>query len=143
MRVADLLTVKGDSIVTIETHVSIIDAASRLREMRIGALVVTAPLEPLAGILSERDIVSAIGEHGTAALERTVGEFMTTEVITCTPTTTVDELMALMTERRIRHVPVTSEGHLVGVVSIGDIVKARLNDLEVEQRTLLEYISAR
>jgi len=143
MRVADLLTVKGDSIVTIETHVSIIDAASRLREMRIGALVVTAPLEPLAGILSERDIVSAIGEHGAAALERTVGEFMTTEVITCTPTTTVDELMALMTERRFRHVPVTSEGHLVGVVSIGDIVKARLNDLEVEQRTLLEYISAR
>jgi CBS domain-containing protein len=143
MHVAHLLKVKGESVITIGVHSSVAQAAERLLKERIGALVVTGALDPLAGILSERDIVAAIGEHGAAALDFTVQQLMTTEVFTCTPSTTVHELMALMTEQRVRHVPVVSDGHLIGLVSIGDIVKARLNELEGEQRDLLDYISAR
>src|SRR5487761_2329455 len=143
MLVANILAVKGRDVATVSQERSVTDALAILRERRIGALVVTGPTAPLAGILSERDVVRALAERGASALEATVAELMSTEVTTCDETTSVTDLMGLMTSRRIRHVPVVHEGQLAGMVSIGDVVKARLDELEAEKRDLIEYVSAR
>jgi CBS domain-containing protein len=97
----------------------------------------------LVGIFSERDAVRALATSGAAALETTVAELMSSDVQTCDETTTVTELMGLMTERRIRHLPVVHEGQLVGMISIGDVVKARFDELEHDKKDLLDYVSAR
>ena len=143
MRVSDLLAVKGREVATIPQERTVADALAVLRERGIGAIVVTSSLAPLSGILSERDIVRALAANGAAALDMTVSELMSTTVTTCTEETSVDELMALMTERRIRHVPVVVDAALVGLVSIGDVVKARVDELERERRELLDYVNAR
>ncbi len=143
MFVRDLLAVKGRDVATISQERSVGDALALLRERDIGAVVVTGPSGPLAGILSERDIVRALVGHGAATLELTVSRLMSTSVTTCTEETTLNDLMATMTERHIRHVPVLDEGRLAGLVSIGDVVKARVDELEHVRRELLDYVNAR
>jgi CBS domain-containing protein len=143
MFVRDLLAVKGRDVATISQERSVGDALALLRERDIGAVVVTGPSGPLAGILSERDIVRALVGHGAATLELTVSRLMSANVTTCTEETTLNDLMATMTERHIRHVPVLDEGRLAGLVSIGDVVKARVDELEHVRRELLDYVNAR
>ena len=143
MKVADLLANKNQDVATISQERSVSDALALLKERGIGALVVTGSTPPLVGIFSERDAVRALATSGAAALEMTVAELMSKDVQTCDETTTVTELMGLMTERRIRHLPVVHEGQLVGMISIGDVVKARFDELEHEKKDLLDYVSAR
>jgi CBS domain-containing protein len=143
VKVSDLLTNKGRDVAAISQERSVTDALAILKERGVGALVVTGLDEPLAGIFSERDVVRALAERGAAVLDERVGDLMTRDVTTCGEATSVTELMGLMTARRIRHVPVVTDGHLVGVVSIGDVVKARFDELEGEKKELLDYVSAR
>lgn len=143
MQVASLLEKKQQDVATISQERSVNDALLLLKERGIGALVVTGPQPPLVGIFSERDAVRALATSGADALNMTVAELMSTDVKTCDLTTTVTELMGLMTERRIRHLPVVHEQQLVGMISIGDVVKARFDELEHEKRDLLDYVSAR
>jgi len=143
MRVSNLLATKGHEVATISQERSVSDAVQMLKERRIGALIVTGADAPLAGIFSERDVVRAIAESGAAALDLKVADLMSSEVTTCDESTSVTDLMGLMTAKRIRHVPVVHEGQLVGMVSIGDVVKARFDELEHEKQDLLDYVSAR
>jgi CBS domain-containing protein len=141
---------KGREVETISTTALVSDAAVRLRDRNIGALVVMSDADneggvAVAGILSERDVVRALGvaeADSAAVLGQPVSALMTTEVVTCEPRTTVDELMRLMTDRRIRHVPVLDGGTLAGIVSIGDVVKSRIDELKEEADTLHEYLSS-
>jgi CBS domain-containing protein len=141
---------KGREVETIPTGATVAEAVARLHERNIGALVVTGDeagesTGTVAGILSERDVVRALGapDVDTAALlGRPVTDLMSTDVATCGPRATVDELMRLMTDRRIRHVPVLDEGALAGIVSIGDVVKSRIDELQTETDTLHEYLSS-
>ncbi len=143
MNVAHLLATKGREVATINQERSVRDAVAMLKERGIGALVVVGGTGPLTGILSERDVVRAFAREGADALELRVASLMSSEVTTCDESTSVNELMTLMTDKRIRHVPVVQGGLLVGLVSIGDVVKARVNELELEKRDLLEYVTAR
>ena len=143
MRVSDLLASKGHDVATISQERNITDALAILKERGVGALVVTGPLPPLVGILSERDIVRALATQGADALEAKVADLMTKEVRICDEETTMASLMGLMTEHHIRHVPVVQNLTLVGLVSIGDVVKARLDELELDKKELLDYVSAR
>ncbi len=143
MNVAQLLASKGREVATINQERSVRDAVAMLKERGIGALVVVGGAGPLTGILSERDVVRAIAREGADALDLRVSALMSTDVTTCTEATSVNQLMSLMTEKRIRHVPVVESSLLVGLVSIGDVVKARVNELESEKRDLLDYVSAR
>ncbi len=143
MNVANLLATKGRDVATINQERSVHDAIAMLKERGIGALVVTGGTGPLAGMLSERDVVRAFAREGADALDLRVAALMTTAVITCHEATSLNELMTTMTDKRIRHVPVVENGQLVGLVSIGDVVKARVGELEVERRDLLEYVNAR
>jgi CBS domain-containing protein len=143
MRVSDLLASKGHDVATISQERNITDALAILKERGVGALVVTGPLPPLVGILSERDIVRALATQGADALEAKVADLMTKEVRICDEETTMATLMGLMTEHHIRHVPVVQNLTLVGLVSIGDVVKARLDELELDKKELLDYVSAR
>jgi CBS domain-containing protein len=143
VQVASLLEKKQQDVATISQERSVNDALLLLKERGIGALVVTGPQPPLVGIFSERDAVRALATSGADALNMTVAALMSTDVKTCDLTTTVTELMGLMTERRIRHLPVVHEQQLVGMISIGDVVKARFDELEHEKRDLLDYVSAR
>ena len=142
MRVSNLLTTKGRDVATISQERTVTDALHVLKERGIGALIVTGPTAPLVGIFSERDVVRALATRGEEALQATVSELMSTDVTTCDESTTVTELMGLMTERHIRHVPVVEEGSLVGMISIGDVVKARFDELEHEKKDLLDYVSS-
>jgi CBS domain-containing protein len=143
MRVSDLLASKGHDVATISQERSITDALAILKERGVGALVVTGPLPPLVGILSERDIVRALATQGAGALDVKVADLMTSEVRICDEETTMASLMGLMTEHHIRHVPVVQNLTLSGLVSIGDVVKARLDELELDKKELLDYVSAR
>lgn len=143
MEVSSLLAGKNHDVATISQERSVNDALLVLKERGIGALIVTGPTPPLVGIFSERDAVRAIATSGASALDMTVAELMSSDVKTCDVTTTVTELMGLMTERRVRHVPVVHESQLVGMISIGDVVKARFDELEHEKKDLLDYVSAR
>ncbi len=140
MRVSDLLRGKGAGITTISPDASLAEAARELTAHRIGALVVTADGDAIAGILSERDIVGHVAERGGDGLADDVRSVMTTAVRTCAPTDSVEALMSVMTEHRIRHLPVLSDGRLAGIVSIGDVVKHRVEALEDERRHLTDYI---
>lgn len=143
MRVSQLLTAKGREVATVSGERSVTDAIALLKERGIGALVVTGATAPLVGIFSERDVVRALASHGVGALTLTVADLMSEDVTVCQESTALTELMTTMTERRIRHVPVVEQGLLVGLVSIGDVVKARLDELEHDKRDLLEYVSGR
>lgn len=141
MRVATILTGKGATVATIDTAATLADVAAELRLRGVGALVVSRDGRHILGIISERDLVRRLAERGDAALRETVETVMTREVHTCAPSDTSEELMAIMTERRTRHLPVVVDGVLAGIVSIGDIVKARLTELEIETRAMHDYIT--
>ena len=141
MQVSVLLQDKGPEVVTVAPERSVTDVVAVLERHGIGAVVVTADGRAIARVLSERDVVRAIARDGAAALGRTAAELMTAEVVTCEPDTTVERLMAVMTERRIRHVPVLVRGELAGLVSIGDVVKHRVATLEHETQAMHDYIA--
>jgi CBS domain-containing protein len=143
MKVTNLLATKGHEVATISQERSVIDAIALLKERGIGALVVTGKKAPLVGIFSERDIVRALAASGAKALTLKVSELMSHDVVTCNESTELNDLMTTMTERRIRHVPVVDDGHLTGLISIGDVVKARLDELESDKKSLLDYVSGR
>ena len=144
MNVETILRDKGDWVATIRPDATVAEAVDTLHKERIGALVVSEDGEGVVGVISERDIVSALSEYGEDLLSRTVDEIMTRNVITCGPGDTVGELMAEMTNRRIRHLPVVKDGRLHGIVSIGDVVKNRLDEMETEASVLREaYLGAR
>jgi CBS domain-containing protein len=138
-----ILHTKGADVVTVTADQLVSAAIGVLREHNIGALVVSGAPESdtVVGILSERDVVRELAAQGSTVLNRTVGDLMSTEVTTCEPRATVDQVMRIMTERRIRHIPVVSNGRLTGLVSIGDVVKSRIGELEHETETLHDYLS--
>ena len=140
MNVLEILSVKGIDVVTIEPNANLAAAARLLAERRIGALVVTGPAGRIAGILSERDIVHALATRGDAALETPIAEVMTRKVTTCNPSDTIGSIMERMTAGKFRHVPVVEQGRLTGIISIGDVVKHRLMEMEHEQSALRDYI---
>lgn len=141
MRVADVLRTKGDLVATVAPDAPIATAVDTLNELGIGAVVVSADGQRIAGILSERDIVRALGGPATSdVLALPVSDIMTAEVVTCRPNDRIQRLMELMTQRRIRHLPVEIDGRLAGIVSIGDVVASRLSELEAETRVMEEYI---
>ena len=150
MLIEHILHRKGREVETISATALVSDAAVLLHDRNIGALVVMAEEDAeggvtVAGILSERDVVRALGVSGAdsaAVLAQPVSALMTTEVVTCEPRATVDELARLMTDKRIRHVPVLDGDQLVGIVSIGDVVKSRIDELQTETDTLHEYLSS-
>ena len=140
MRIADVLRVKGHAVATITAQTSVSGLLNELAVHNIGAMVVVSP-DGLVGIVSERDIVRKLHEHGADLLRWPVSDIMTTLVATCTPNDSVDSLSALMTKNRVRHVPVVDDGRLAGIVSIGDVVKTRMEQLEAEQEQLQAYIT--
>ena len=140
MSVRAILSHKGHEVATITADASLAEAIGLLAELRIGALVVTGPIDGVAGIVSERDIVRALAEHKSKALKRPVGDFMTRKVATCSLDDTVADLMQQMTEGRFRHLPVIEHGRLAGIVSIGDVVKSRVAEIERESEALRDYI---
>jgi CBS domain-containing protein len=141
MNVETILRHKGNSVTTIRPTATVSDAVATLTRGRIGALVVSADGGDVDGILSERDIVMALAEDGAELLSRPVSDIMTRTVITCEPGDSVGELMAEMTNRRIRHFPVMRDGRLCGIVSIGDLVKSRLDEVEFEASSLRSFIA--
>lgn len=141
MTVSAILKHKGSFVATTTPECRLADAVRELAARRIGALVVLGPAGDVAGILSERDIVYALAAHGPAALERPAGEAMTADVTTAGFATTYDEAFRAMTEGRFRHMPVVEHGRLAGLVSIGDVVKARMMEQEAEVDGLRAYVA--
>ncbi|QJP12473.1 CBS domain-containing protein [Starkeya sp. ORNL1] len=140
MTVRAILDSKGHDVLTIRPDSSLRDAVQLLAEHRIGAVVVTDGVGQVAGILSERDVVRVIGKDGPGRLDDAISTVMTAKVITCNGTETVHEVMELMTGGRFRHIPVVERGRLVGIISIGDVVKYRVAEMERESQTMREYI---
>ncbi len=140
MRISDVLRSKGDTVMTVEPGTTISGLLSLLSEHGIGAMVVSSDGRTVEGIISERDVVRALHSRGTALLEGTVGEIMTADVHTCDPHTAIDDLMRTMTDKRVRHIPVVVDGVLKGIVSIGDVVKYRIDELTSERDQLSAYI---
>jgi CBS domain-containing protein len=151
MTIKHVLQAKGSEVATISPDATLTELVDALAEHRIGAMIVSTDGITIDGIVSERDIVRALRSDGGLPSFResrlihldevTVREIMTTDVTTCEPTTSIDEVMTVITTGRIRHVPVVSEGILVGIVSIGDIVKARISHLEWERSALVDYVT--
>jgi len=139
MRIAEVLRKKGSDVATISPDATVTELLAVMAERNVGALVVVEN-ERIVGIVSERDVVRRAHERGAAILSAKVAEIMTTDVATCDPAETVDHLTVLMTQRRIRHVPVIDNGRLCGIVSIGDVVKNRMDELEEAQKQLQAYI---
>jgi CBS domain-containing protein len=142
MSVAVILQGKPERLIGLQDSKSLADAAKLLNEEKIGALVVRNAGGEMIGILSERDIVRAIARSGAGVLDQPVSTIMTRDVICCAPQDSVAEVMGMMTERRFRHLPVKSNGNLIGMVSIGDVVKARVEEAEGEAARLREYIAS-
>ena len=140
MTVNSILSHKGDEVLTIEPAATLAAAVQTLTQRRIGALVVTGAGNRIVGIISERDIVRALDTKGEQALAVQVAEVMTRKVVTCGRNDTIAEIMEQMTLHKFRHVPVVEQGSLVGIISIGDVVKARLDELVREQDALRDYI---
>ena len=140
MRIADVLRGKGGAVVTINPEATVTELLAGLASHNIGAMVVSGP-DGVKGIVSERDVVRQLHANGPSVLSEPVQRIMTTVVSTCTKSDTVDSLTMLMTENRVRHVPVLEDGELIGIVSIGDIVKTRMQELESEHKQLQSYIT--
>ena len=141
MLVSQILRDKGEDVFAVEPSDTVAHAAALLRQHKIGALVVRDAAGKVAGILSERDIVWGVAHLGEAALKQTVADCMTKDVILARPNETVDQLMARMTDKRIRHLPVVDDGKLAGIVSIGDLVKHKIGEIEAEAEALKGYIA--
>ena len=142
MLITEILKAKGDVVFTLAPAETLAAATARLHERRVGALVVHGETAGIAGIVSERDIVRALAKDGGGALDRPVSDYMTRDVIYAEPTETVDSLLARMTDRRVRHLPVSDHGRLVGIISIGDLVKAKIAETVEEAQSLKAYIAA-
>jgi len=140
MTVSTILAAKGRDVVTIEPSASLAAAAKLLAEKRIGAVLILGADGRIGGILSERDIIHALAERGTGALDEPVSGTMTRKVSTCTESETVSSIMERMTAGKFRHVPVVDQGRLVGMVSIGDVVKHRLHAMERDSAAMHDYI---
>ena len=141
MIVNKILELKGRDVVTIEPAQALSEAVKVLSERRIGALLIADGQRPVSGIISERDIVRAVAAQGVKALEEPVSRFMTEKVVTCTGQTSINDVMELMTKQKFRHVPVVEGGRLAGIISIGDVVKLRLEEVEAEAQAIKEYIA--
>ncbi len=141
MRISDVLRVKGTRVVTVTPDTTVRQLLAVLAEHQVGAVVVSTDGVAVNGIASERDIVRALARRGAAVLSEPVTDIYTAQVHTVTPQTQIDEVMRIMTERRIRHAPVVVDGRLQGIVSIGDVVKIRIDELETERTSLTEYIT--
>jgi len=141
MTVDIILGGKGEDVITISPETSVADTAKLLSEKRIGAVVVCDSAGGIKGIVSERDIVRGICQHGVGVMDKAVEAIMTAQVHTCTGSHSVIEVMEMMTGRRIRHIPVVEDGRLRGIISIGDVVKKRIADAEQEAQALRDYIT--
>jgi CBS domain-containing protein len=139
MHVSSILKAKGREVATLGPADSIAAASDLLARLRIGAVVVVSDGR-VEGIVSERDIVRALARYGERTGSQRLADVMTREVVTCALDDTVEHLMTVMTRRRIRHIPVVEEGRLAGIVSIGDVVKSRLEEAELETRSLRDYV---
>lgn len=140
MRIADVLKNKGAGVLTVGPDMTVADLLASLVTRNVGAMVVVAEGEPV-GIVSERDVVRRLHEFGAELLGRPVSDIMTSQIITCAPGDDLDSLTVLMTTNRVRHVPVLEHGHLSGIVSIGDVVKTRMEELQAQQEQLEAYIT--
>jgi CBS domain-containing protein len=141
MRISDVLRVKGNQVVTVTPDTTVRRLLAVLAEHRIGAVVVSGDGRSVGGIASERDIVRALARRGAAVMSEPVTAIFTAEVRTVTPETPLEDVMRLMTELRVRHAPVVADGALAGIVSIGDVVKNRIDELETERSALTGYIT--
>lgn len=141
MRISDVLRVKGTQVVTVTPDTTVGRLLAVLAEHRIGAVIVSHDGSTVDGIASERDIVRAFGERGPAVMSELVTAICTAEVRTVTPATSLEDVMRMMTEHRVRHAPVVVDGGLRGIVSIGDVVKSRIDELETERTHLTNYIT--
>jgi len=141
MLVDNILQAKGTDVYTIPAYARVSEAVDVLNAHNIGAVVVTDRSGAVIGILSERDVVRQLGVHGANALDQEVGDSMSSAIITCTRSTTVAMLAERMTEFRIRHIPVLEDGKLMGIVSIGDVVKRKLEETQQEADALRDYIA--
>lgn len=142
MTVAQILNAKGRAVVTAGPGDTVLAVAQVLSAKKIGAVVIVDAQGRIGGIVSERDIVRAVASGGAQALEKSVKEFMTSSVKTCAPRDTESELMSLMTEHRVRHLPVVEAGKLGGMISIGDVVKHRIEAIEREAEEMKSYIAS-
>jgi CBS domain-containing protein len=142
MFVSDILSQKGGLVFTVTMATTVAQIAHQLGARRIGSVLVMADTDVVAGIVSERDLVRAVSQHGAAALDLEARQVMTHDVMTCHPDDSIDHVMEMMTTGRFRHVPVVDRGELLGIVSIGDVVKARLEEARHETEALRAYIVA-
>jgi CBS domain-containing protein len=143
MDVDGILRAKGATVVTIRPDATIGELVRGLRDERIGAMVVSEDGRLVLGIISERDVVRGLADHGPRIMEAPVADLMTRNVVVCSPRDTVKQVMAEMTRRRVRHLPVVADGVLRGIVSIGDVVKNRLDEMETETNVLREVYLGR
>ena len=140
MRISDVIRLKGDQVVTVRSDATVQRLLEILEEHRIGAVVVSNDGSTVTGIVSERDVVRHLHNAGAGLLEQTVETIMTHEVHTCSPGDDIEDLARTMTDRRIRHIPVLVDGKLHAIVSIGDVVKSRIDELKTERDHLVDYI---
>lgn len=141
MNVVAILRQKGRAVTTASPATTLLEVANRLAAKRIGAIVIIGEKGTVAGVISERDIIRSLSTQGADCLKRPVSESMTREVATCEETDTIDEVMAMMTARRFRHLPVITDNALVGIISIGDVVKHHVAEMRIEAIALREYIT--
>ncbi|MEE8296393.1 MAG: CBS domain-containing protein [Hyphomicrobium sp.] len=141
MNIAQLLKAKGRAVTTARPDVKLLDIVTSLASKRIGAIVIVGEKGELAGIISERDVIQALAKSSEAVLEDSVSKHMTREVVTCQESTTIDEMMELMTQGRFRHVPVIEDGALIGIISIGDVVKNHIAEVEMEVTAMRGYFA--
>jgi CBS domain-containing protein len=142
MNIDTVLKAKGRQVETTVPDTPILEVAQRMRARAIGALVVSRDGRHIDGIISERDIVFGLARDGSNLLRMKAGQVMTKSVLTCSPSDSIGHVMAVMTERRVRHLPVVEDGQLVGMISIGDVVKNRLQELELQTNVLRDVYLA-
>lgn len=141
MNIAQLLKAKGRAVTTARPGVKLLDIIASLASKRIGAIIIVGDKGELAGIISERDIIHALAKSGEAVLQDPVSKHMTRDVVTCQESTTIDEVMELMTQGRFRHITVIEDGALVGIISIGDVVKNHIAEVEMEVTAMRGYFA--
>jgi CBS domain-containing protein len=141
MNIGQILKIKGRAVATARPDNTLSEIVTKLAQKKIGAIVIVGDAGEVAGIISERDVIRRLAERGSAALSEPVSESMTSTVITCQETSTLEELMEVMTQGRFRHVPVIEDGSLVGIVSIGDIVKNHIAEVEMEVTAMRDYFA--
>lgn len=142
MYVRDILSGKGGRVTTVKPDTTVAATSRLLSQHRIGAVLVTDTADSIVGIISERDIVRGLAGHGATVAELSVADLMTRDVRTCSPGDTIADIMGVMTTQRIRHLPVLEDGRLAGIVSIGDVVKHRLDEAKLEVDSLRDYVLA-